>query len=291
MDFKALIKPLIGIFLIIAISSIGIRILTSSDTLADYANNNPEIAYATPEKIPDNEVVISEVPDKDIKIEDITTEENETTVEDTVTVEERYTKEDDFIIMPITDEIKNRITGISYPADDEGIGINLNDLRYLNVKYYDFNNEIQTGELICNEYIAEDLIDIFYELFINEYQIEKIKLIDEYQGDDDLSMADNNSSSFNYRTIANTSKLSNHALGLAIDINPFYNPYIVPGKGVNGGDYIVPEGSQSFCDRSLDFNHKIDHDDLCYKLFIEHGFKWGGDWKNSKDYQHFDKSK
>ena len=100
----------------------------------------------------------------------------------------------------------------------------------MNVRYYDFEGEIQTGELICNKGIAQDLVEIFYELYLNEYQIEKIRLIDEYGGDDTASMEDNNTSCFNYRVVDGTTSLSKHALGCAIDINPFYNPYVVYNK-------------------------------------------------------------
>ena len=132
-------------------------------------------------------------------------------------------------------------------------------------------------------------MDIFYELYLNEYQLESVKLIDEYDGDDTASMLDNNTSCFNYRLVENSTSLSKHALGLAIDINPFYNPYIVFGQNPDGTDYISPAGSEIYIDRTADFPHKIDKNDLCYKLFKEHGFVWGGDWNSCKDYQHFQK--
>jgi hypothetical protein len=124
---------------------------------------------------------------------------------------------------------------------------------------------------------------------LNEYHIEKIKLIDEYNGDDTASMLDNNTSCFNYRVVDGTTNLSKHALGCAIDINPFYNPYVVFNKDGSGETYISPKGSEIYADRSADFPYKIDENDLCYKLFKEHGFTWGGDWNSCKDYQHFQK--
>lgn len=155
--------------------------------------------------------------------------------------------------------------------------------------YHDFNGEEQTGELICNKAVAQDMVEIFYELYQNDYQIERIRLIDEYNGDDTASMADNNTSCFNYRVVDGTTSLSKHAYGLAIDINPFYNPYVVYNKGGTGNTYISPAGSEIYADRSQDFAYKIDENDLCYRLFIEHGFTWGGNWNSSKDYQHFQK--
>lgn len=71
-----------------------------------------------------------------------------------------------------------------------------------------------------------------------------------------------------------------HALGCAIDINPFYNPYVVFNRGANGETYISPKGSEIYADRTQDFPYKIDETDLCYRLFIEHGFTWGGNWNS-----------
>jgi hypothetical protein len=160
------------------------------------------------------------------------------------------------------------------------------ELVYLHVLYCDFDGQTQEGELICNREIAQDLVEIFEGLYQANYPIEKICLIDAYDGDDEASMADDNSSCFNYRTIAGTDKISNHAYGLAVDINPLYNPYIT---GSDGNTVVSPKEGSAYADRSLDFSYKIDHDDLCYRLFTEHGFTWGGDWNSSKDYQHFEK--
>ena len=163
--------------------------------------------------------------------------------------------------------------GISYPADDSA-EITLDELSYLNVLYNNFEGDIVTGELICNQYIALDLLEIFEELYRSGYQFEEISLIDKYDADDDLSMEHNNTSCFNYRVVEGTNKLSKHAYGLAIDINPFYNPYVVFNKDGSGETYISPKGSEVYTDRSKDFPYKIDENDLCYKLFKEHGYFW-----------------
>ncbi len=219
---------------------------------------------------------------------------------------ERTVYREGFYYEPLSEEIKARITGISYPVsaseaeaftlpvinileDDAVPAVSYDDLRYLSVLYYDFNGEVRTGELICNRGIADDLVEIFHELYRNEYRIEKIRLVDEYQADDTASITDNNTSCFNYRVVDGTTSLSKHALGCAIDINPFYNPYVVFNKNGSGETYISPPGSEIYVDRSKDFPYKIDESDLCYKLFTEHGFTWGGNWNSCKDYQHFQK--
>lgn len=189
-----------------------------------------------------------------------------------------------FYYEPLSDEIKDKITGVSF---HENNNITYDDLRYLNVLYVDFDGNTQKGELICNKAIAQDLVEIFKELYDNEYQIDKIRLIDEYGGDDDLSCDDNNTSCFNYRVVGGTDSLSKHALGLAIDINPFQNPYITYPNGI---ERISPAGSEPYADRDSGLEHMILEGDLCYNLFTEHGFTWGGHWKTLKDYQHFQKT-
>lgn len=308
------IKPLGFLVLMILVCAAISRIVTNSEKLSDYAEKNPEIAYATqkPTEVP-SEAEFPSATESPSKAESPSSSPvpNATPVAPPMVPtaeesEESTHYEDGFFYQPLTDSVIAKITGISYPvsstiapalsiqavnviADEEEPVISYDDLRYMNVLYYDFNGEVQTGELICNKGIADDLIEIFHELYLNEYQIEKIRLIDEYNGDDAASMEDNNTSCFNYRVVDGTDSLSKHALGCAIDINPFYNPYIVFDKTENGNDYISPKGSEIYVDRSQNFPYKIDENDLCYKLFREHGFTWGGDWNSCKDYQHFQK--
>ena len=200
--------------------------------------------------------------------------------------DKRISLRDGFFYEPVPQEIIKKITGISYPDTSDTLAITLEDLSYMNVLYHDFNNDVQTGELICNKAIADDLLEIFSDLYKAGYQIDKIRLIDGYEGDDHLSMVDNNTSCFNYRAVDDSSKLSMHAYGRAIDINPYYNPYVTYE---NGKTVVSPEGSIKYADRTLSFPYKIDETDLCYKLFTEHGFTWGGNWNSCKDYQHFQK--
>jgi hypothetical protein len=73
---------------------------------------------------------------------------------------------------------------------------------------------------------------------------------------------------------------------MAVDINTLYNPYYKDRE--DGTRYIQPATAEPYCKRDWDFPYKIDHNDLCYKLFIEAGFEWGGDWTLCKDFQHFE---
>ena len=313
MKNEKLWQLLLVLALIVIVSSFFTRHLTSSGTLYDYAQENPEIAYAENETEVVTETTESIEPETleeadatESTIESPVTEPEDTKAEETVEDEtlcsyptvddmnssahpERITYAEGFFYEPITPEIEARIRGTSYPEDDTNIEVSLDDLSYVNVLYNDFDGNVAQGELICNNSIALDLVEIFEELYRNGYQFERIELIDEYGGDDTLSMEHNNTSCFNYRIVDGSNHLSKHAYGLAIDINPFYNPYVVFNKDGSGETYISPKGSEVYADRSKDFPYKIDENDLCYKLFIEHGFTWGGNWNSSKDYQHFQK--
>lgn len=200
---------------------------------------------------------------------------------DTETPEASYA--DDFYISEIPDDIFAKMQGKSYKED---CTVPREDLRYVHVRHMGFDGEAKDGELVVNKAIADDVLAIFEELYKVDYPIEKVRLVDEYDADDEASMSDNNSSAFNFRFISHTTRISKHGLGMAVDINTRYNPYV---KTVDGKLSIEPANGADYVDRSKDFPHKIDHEDLCYKLFKEHGFTWGGDWTHSKDYQHFER--
>lgn len=207
-------------------------------------------------------------------------------------LEDRITYTDGFYYEPLSENLRRFITGVSYPRvtseeEENTLAIGLDELSYVHIWYVDFEGNPAEGELICNQAIAQDLVEIFYELYRNEYQLESIRLIDEFDGDDIASMEANNTSCFNYRVVDGTKSLSKHALGLAIDVNPFYNPYVTYE---NGNEKVSPAAAESYADRSASFAYKIDENDLCYKLFTQHGFTWGGNWNSVKDYQHFQKT-
>lgn len=181
------------------------------------------------------------------------------------------------------EKIVQRIAGISYQENDN---ISMEELRYLRVLHMGFDGQTHIGELLVHESIAEDILEIMAALYENQYPIEKMLLVDEYGADDEVSMQDNNTSAFNYREIAGTSRLSQHSLGLAIDINPKFNPYV---KEKDGELTISPANAADYVDRTQEFEYKIDENDLCYQIFTAHGFTWGGSWNSVKDYQHFEK--
>ena len=188
-----------------------------------------------------------------------------------------------FVSEPISDALWAKMQGKTYKQNPY---IGRQDLRHIRVLHWDYDKKIHVGELVCNKKIADKLVCIFRQLFEQRYPIERMVLPEEYDADDEKQMRANNTSCFCYRAIAGSSKLSKHSQGLAIDINPLYNPYYKDRK--DGTRFVQPATAVKYCNRKASFPYKIDRKDLCYRLFKANGFKWGGDWRSSKDYQHFE---
>ncbi|MFH1195911.1 MAG: M15 family metallopeptidase [bacterium] len=154
----------------------------------------------------------------------------------------------------------------------------ISQLTLIHIKYVGFDGYMHIGQLLTHKSCADDLYEIFEELYKLEFPIYKVQPISEYDWSDDASMSANNSSSFNYRKILNTGFISKHASGKAIDINPLQNPQIKRGK-------IFPI--------TADYNPAVPgtfiKNSKAVRIFKNKGWKWGGDWANNKDYQHFEK--
>ena len=192
---------------------------------------------------------------------------------------------DGFSINEIPDSVWHRMQGKTYQPNDV---IGRKNLRYLKLLHWDYDGKTHHGEMVCNRLIARRLIRIFMELYRQHYPIQRIRLADDYDADDERSMSLNNTSCFNFRVVSGTTKLSKHAQGLAIDINPLYNPYIHLNNGKVEPANGKPYATNRTANRKLPVPF-INTSDLCYRLFIQHGFRWGGAWKTVKDYQHFEK--
>ena len=188
-----------------------------------------------------------------------------------------------FAAESIPDEVWQRMQGKSYK---ENPYIGRNDLCHICALHWDYDEQMHVGEMICNVRIADTVVSILRQLFDARYPIQRMLLPDVYDADDEAQMRDNNSSCFCYRAIAGGTKLSKHALGLAIDINSLYNPYYK--DRADGTRLIQPATAAQYCDRTKTFPYKIDHNDLCFRLFTQAGFEWGGNWKSTKDFQHFE---
>lgn len=190
---------------------------------------------------------------------------------------------DHFTAMPIPDSIWARMQGKTYQPNPY---ISRDDLRYLRVLHWDYDNRAHQGEMVCNKLIAQRLVNIFRRLYEAHYPIQRMVLPDVYDADDERQMRDNNTSCFCYRTIAGSQTLSKHARGLAVDLNTLYNPYVRRRR--DGTLFVQPATAKPYVDRSRQFRYKITRHDLAYRLFTENGFSWGGAWRSHQDYQHFE---
>ena len=193
-----------------------------------------------------------------------------------------------FAIWPITDELFFRMkTGNTFK---ENCIVPREDLRYIQALHKDKDGNVHSGEMVVHRLIADDVLEILEKLYDATYPIERMVLPDNYMADDEIMMRDNNSSSFNFRFISHTTTVSKHGLGMAVDINTLYNPYhkmVVNADGTQT-EVIEPATGAPYLDRTKSFDYKIEKGDLCYTLFTEKGFEWGGEWTDRKDYQHFE---
>jgi hypothetical protein len=185
-----------------------------------------------------------------------------------------------FRVDPIPADVVRSMVGVSW---HEGCPVALADLRQLTVAYWDYSSRKQQGVLIVHKDIADEARGLFRKLYDHHFLIEKMAPIDTYGGNDDASMAANNTSAFNCRdTTGRPGVFSNHSWGLAIDINPLTNPYVK-------GETVLPPAGRAYLDRARSFPGSILADGYVVKIFEAAGWTWGGRWKDRQDYQHFEK--
>lgn len=180
--------------------------------------------------------------------------------------------QDDNVIIDCSYSFTEAVSNLDFPNDIK------NNLIILTVRYYSFEDKLHQGQIVINKNLEEDIKSIFKLIEEKRFKVAKVIPIVFYNWSDEKSMLDNNTSAFNYRFIAGTKKLSNHSTGKAIDINPFLNPQVFKDK-------VYPNSAK--------YNPKVEGtitaDLFLVNEFKKMGWSWGGDWKDSKDYQHFEK--
>lgn len=176
----------------------------------------------------------------------------------------------------IPENVITKMLNVSLPDYEESKKLSMVEITHIDLYG---NNKI--GNLIVKKELANDVCEIFEKLYEVKFPINSILLIENFNGDDLLSMQSNNTSAFNYRYINGTRKLSNHSYGTAIDINPLLNPHVI-------NNIAYPIEGQMYVDRSNNVEGMINENDYICKLFEKYGWSWGGIWQNP-DYQHFEK--
>ncbi len=152
------------------------------------------------------------------------------------------------------------------------------NIALLELEYSGFDRQLQIGQLIIHRDLQNEVRAIFEEILTAQFPIEKMRPVSFYNFSDDASMADNNSSAFNYRRAVGKSQLSQHAFGRAIDINPMQNPYI------KGELILPPNGIYNPGARGT-----LLADSAVVVAFEKRGWTWGGRWTSLKDWHHFEK--
>ncbi|MEO6921645.1 MAG: M15 family metallopeptidase [Collimonas sp.] len=166
--------------------------------------------------------------------------------------------------------------------------VSCGQLQMVHFSYVDFDKvRHDDGEIMVMAAVASQVKALFDELLKRGFPLAQARLMEHYQGNDDASMADNNTSAFNDRPITGGKAISLHAYGLAIDINPLQNPYVL--RNPQGEQIYSPAAGKAFGRRDPS---RAGSSEQIVELFARHGFlTWGGDWKKPVDYQHFQVSR
>jgi hypothetical protein len=165
----------------------------------------------------------------------------------------------------------------------EGCPVGPDQLRAVDAVHWGYDGVVHPGRVIVAADQADAIVAVLRDLYDARFPIQRMVPVDRYGSDDHASMVDNNTSAFNCRAVAGTTKWSEHAFGAAIDVNPLVNPY------VKGSTVDPPEGA-TWADRSRQDPGMIHDGDAAVAAFARHGWGWGGHWASGKDYQHFSAS-
>lgn len=179
---------------------------------------------------------------------------------------------------PLDDAQRARMTGVSW---HRGCPVALADLRLLALTYHGFDGKPHTGRLIVHREVAETIVGVFRRLYAERFPIRRMRPVEAYGGDDFRSIEADNTSAFNCRRVDGTSRWSNHAYGRAIDVNPIENPYVT-----SRGTTSHP-ASRRYLDRQSGRAGMATRDSELVRAFRGVGWGWGGDWRGTRDYQHF----
>lgn len=179
-------------------------------------------------------------------------------------------------ISPIDDAVRARMGG----THRDGCPVAIEDLRYVTVSFRGFDGAAHTGELVVHRDEAEDVVGVFAELFEVGFPIEEMRLVTDADLDAPPTGDGNVTASFVCRAVRGGTRFSAHASGLAIDVNPFQNPYV-------RDDLVLPELASAYLDRSVVRPGMLLDGDVAVRAFEAIGWTWGGRWDDPTDTMHF----
>jgi hypothetical protein len=181
-------------------------------------------------------------------------------------------------ISTIGPELRSTMTGSSWRP---GCPVGFRDLRLLTLSHYGFDGRVRRGRLVVHRTAAQPLARVFRRLYERRFPVRRMRLVDAYGASDFRSIEADNTSAFNCRRVAGTSRWSMHAYGLAIDVNPIENPY------VSSDGTVSHRASRPYIDRSRIRPGMAYSGGPLVEAFRSIGWGWGGTWSGAKDYQHF----
>jgi hypothetical protein len=177
----------------------------------------------------------------------------------------------------VPEAVRARMTGCSWQGDARCP--RWDDLAYVELDHVTFAGGVARGELVVAAGVVAPTLALFARLYAIGFPIRRARLVDDYAGSDDASMAADNTSAFNFRVVAGTNDLSQHAFGRAIDINPIENPWIV-------GPRLVPPAGEPYRDRARVRPGRSVRPGPVTAILDELGWEWGGDWRHAADLHH-----
>lgn len=178
-------------------------------------------------------------------------------------------------------------TAMTGPVWREGCPVGLDELRRLEVSYWRPDGTAATGAVVVATEAVEPLTSAFHALWDQKFPIDRMEPIEAYGGQDTPSMEANNTSAFNCRYIKRTSSWSRHSYGNAIDVNPLWNPYVKAVPTEPDGIEVDPPSGRPWADRTRTDPGLFKPGSEAVRAFTDAGWKWGGDWTEKKDWQHF----
>jgi hypothetical protein len=162
---------------------------------------------------------------------------------------------------------------------EPGCPVAADELSWVRLTFWGFDDQRHTGELLVNRSVAEDLVAVFRTLYRDRFPLEELRITTRQELDAAPTGDGNDTGAFVCRSsTGSTTTFSQHAYGLAIDVDPFQNPY-------TKGDLVLPELASSYLDRADERPGMVT--DEVVAAFARIGWEWGGDWQSLKDYQHF----
>lgn len=178
---------------------------------------------------------------------------------------------------PVPDHVARRSSW------NEQCPVTLDDLVYLTLSHFGFDGDLHTGEMIVHATVAEEVTEVFRRLHEARFPVEQMRVIASSEIDTHPTGDSNDTTAFVCRPAVGSSSWSQHAYGLAIDINPFHNPYVK-------GDLVLPELASSYVDRDDIRPGMIREGDVVTEAFDSIGWGWGGRWSSLLDWMHFSRS-